>query len=161
MKFKWNWLDTVIVCIVLVLVAAAVVFFLWPRSAQISSSEESFIYVTFDTEKARVGTYDDLKVGDKIILTNNERELGEIVSVEILPSRSAVFNEQSKQYQIFMNEKYPFCRFTVKASGYINDSNEAFASSNAVLYGEEWFMETNSLRVSATITGVEGADNNE
>ena len=161
MKFKWNWLDTVIVCVLIVLIVATALFFLWPRSGQISSSEESFIYITFDTEKARLGTYDDLKVGNKIILTTDEKELGEVVGVEILPSRSAVFNEQSKQYQIFLNEKYPFCRFTVKARGYISDSNEAYAASTAVLYGEEWFMETNSLRVSATITGVEGADNNE
>ncbi len=160
MKFKWNWLDTVIVCVVLILVVVAAAFFLWPRSGETGSSKESYIYVTFDTDKAKVGTYDDLKVGDKILLTTNGKEIGEIVNVEILPSRNSAFNEQLKKYQIFENEKYPFCRFTVKASGYISETNEAFAASQAVLYGEEWYLETTSLRVAAKVTGVEGADEN-
>jgi predicted Rossmann fold nucleotide-binding protein DprA/Smf involved in DNA uptake len=80
MKFKWNWLDTVIVCVVAVLLIGAAAFFLWPRGGGVLSSDESYLYVTFDTDKARVGTYDDLKVGDKILLTTNGKEVGEIVS---------------------------------------------------------------------------------
>lgn len=161
MKFKWNWLDTVIVCVVVVLIAAVIAFFLWPRNENSATGSESFVLVTFDTEKARVGTYDDLKVGDKIILTSNGKEVGEVVSVEILPFKNSVFNEELKSYEVFENDKYPFCRFTVKASGYINDSNEAFAASQQVLYNDEWFMETTSLRVAAKVTGVEGVSIDE
>ena len=160
MKFKWNWLDTVIVCVVVLLAVAAAVFFLWPHG-EAPASNESYIFVTFDTDKARVGTYDDLKVGDKILLTANGKELGEIVSVDIQPFKNTVFNEATKEYEVFENENFPFCRFTVKASGYISDANEAFVSSKAVLFGEEWFLETTSIRVAAKVSGVEGAGTDE
>jgi len=155
MKFKWNWLDTVIVCVVFVLIAAVAAFFLWPRNENAAISGESYVLVTFDTDKARVGTYDNLKVGDKIMLTSGGKEIGEIVSVDIMPFKNTVFNEELKSYEVFENEKFPFCRFTVKASGYISDSNEAFVSSKQVLYNEEWFLETTSLRVVAKVSGVE------
>ncbi len=161
MKIKWNWLDTLIVCIVVALIAAAAVFFLMQRpGAATEGAQESYLYITFDTARARLGTFDDLKVGDEIMVSTNGEYLGEIVDVKILPSRSTVFNERSKKLQIFEIDEYPYCRFTVKAKGYIDDRNEAFVISKPILYEEEWFLETTAFRVVANVSGIKevGAD---
>ncbi len=154
MKIKWNWLDTLIVCIVVALIVVGAVFFLSQRPDAVIQTQDSYLYITFDTVKARLGTYDDLKVGDEIMISTNGKSFGEIIDVNILPSRTSVFNENTKKNQIFENEKYPYCRFTVKVKGYINDKNEAYADSKAVLYDDEWFLETTSLRVVANVTGI-------
>ena len=161
MKIKWNWLDTLIVCIVVALIVAAAAFFLMQRPGAVEGAQESYLYITFDTQRARRGNFDDLKVGDKIMISTNGEYFGEIVDVDILPSRSTVFNERSKILQIFENEEYPYCRFTVKANGYINDRNEAFAISKPVLYEEEWFLETTEFRVVANVSGIKEVGTDE
>lgn len=161
MKFKWNWLDTLIVCVVVVLIASATVFFVLNRPSSLGEAvKDSNILIGFDSYRDEPGTYDDIKVGDKVMFSSNGQVLGEIVDVEILPSRTAVFNENTKKYQIDENENFVYCRFTVKASGYINDRNEAFAGNKAVLYSDEWYLETTSQRLAVTVTGIKEANDN-
>lgn len=161
MKSKWNWLDTVIVCVVIALVVGVCIFLFRPTGEELSSNTEVDYFITFSTEKAKTGTYDLLKEGDVIYTVDNGKEFGVIDSVEILPNRTAVFNETTKQYSVAENDKYPICCVTVKTVGYKNDSGEVYAKDRAVLYDEEWFLETDQFRFSGTVTGVKGAEEAE
>ncbi len=154
MKIKWNWLDTLIVCVVVALIAGVAIFFISQRSNSVEEEQDSYLYITFDAARARVGTYDTLKTGDEIMISTNGEHFGKIVDVNILPSRTVIFNESTKKFQVYENENYPYCRFTVKVKGYINDNNEAFVISKPILYDEEWFMETTALRLVANVTGI-------
>lgn len=163
MKRKWNWLDTVIVAVIAVLVIGVCAIMFWPKNdaGEVITAKDSTIFVTFDTAKAKDGTYDALTVGDEIMTSDNGKVFGVIEKIEYLPHQSSVFNEETKQYDVFENEEYPFCRFTVKTTGYFTDRKEAYAKDRQLCYGESWNLETTYMTVSGTISGIEGGESDE
>lgn len=158
MKKKWNWIDTVIVIVLVVLIAGAC-YFLFGRNEQVSiQREETSVYITLDTSKDRIGTYDSISAGQEIRFAENEQLLGTVESAEILPYRSAVFDESTKSYVINSNEKYPFCRVVVKTSGYINENNEIIVCNKAVKYDDELNLETTLQRFTGTVVEMKAGD---
>lgn len=161
-KFKWNWLDTVIVCIVLAVIAAACFIFLRPQSTgETITAENTDIFITIDTSKAEPGTYDNLKVGDEIRFANSNKIFGTVAEVEMIPYQSSVFNEETKEYEVYSNENLQICRFTVKAVGYRTDRNEVYAASKQMAYSDELNLETQSIRLSGTVSGIKGGEADE
>ena len=157
MKTKWNWLDTVIVCVVVVVLVGVCIFLFGPKNKEISTNSETDYYITFDTEKANEGTYDALKAGDIVYSVDNGNEFGVIETIEMIPNETAVFNETTKQYSLAKNTAYPICRITIKTTGYKNDSGEIYAKNRSVVIDDDWFMETDQFRFSAKVTGAKGA----
>ena len=157
MKRKWNWLDTVIVCVVLALIAGVVLFFMRPTGEEFANHTETDLYITVETEKARIGTFDAIKVGDAVALVNG-KELGVIEKVEFLPSEVAVFDNENKQFSLNKVEEYPFCRVVIKTTGYKNVKGEVLVLDKAIYLDDEWNLETSTYRFVARITNVKGAE---
>ncbi len=155
-KFKWNWLDTIIVIFVVLVIVAACIIFLKPGSASQDTTDTTDFLLIMDTSKNPAGTYDVLKSGDEVWSVENNKIIGTIDKVEILPYKTAVFNETTKQYNVDENSDYPFCRITIKTTGQKNDSGEIYAEGMQILYGEEWFLETKDLRFNAAVSDIEG-----
>lgn len=155
-KIKWNWLDTVIVLVVVLVIAVACFILFRPGASASNATDETELFLTFDTPKDPAGTYDVLQVGDEVFSVKTDKVMGTIEKVEILPYKTAVFNEETKQYDVFENTAYPFCRLTVKITGYKTDDGEVYANGMQLLYDEDWYLETTDLRFSATISDIEG-----
>ena len=153
-KAKWNWLDTVILCIIIAVAVAAAIIFFGPKQSGEVVRENSDIYITLDSAKHVVGTYDALKVGDEILF-------GVIDKIELLPYETSVFNEETKQLEVYPNENLQICRFTVKTTGYSTSRKEVFVGSKQMRYTDEWNLETHSIRLTGTICDIQGGTANE
>ncbi len=159
MRAKWNWLDTVIVVLIVIVVAGVCIFLFRPTGAsEIATPQQSDLYVTFITSKAPRGTYDAIKVGDTLYTVDTGKEFGIIEKVESVASETAVFDESIKEYKVYKNELSPYCRITVKTDGYFNEIGEAYAKGRAVILEAEWSLETASYRFMGAIAGVKGVD---
>ncbi|MBQ6947106.1 MAG: DUF4330 family protein [Clostridia bacterium] len=156
MKRKWNWLDTVIVCVAVVLVVGVCFFLFRPNGGQEQAVNETDYYISFETDKAKKGTFDAIKTGDTVYIASNGKELGIIEKVEMLPSQMPVFNEQTKTYDLASNADYPYCRVTVKTTGYKNDSGAVLVKNKAVIFDDEWALETVNYRFNTHVVGVQG-----
>lgn len=154
MKRKWNWLDTLIVCIAVVLIAGVCFFLFRPADTELSANPEMDYYLTFETEKAKVGTFDKLKVGDVVYVISDDKEFGVIESVESLPYQAAVFNETTKQFDLAESDDHIFSRIVVKTTGYKNDKGAVFAQNRSVIYDDEWHLETDTYRFNGYVTGI-------
>lgn len=159
MKIKWNWIDTLVVCLVVIIVAALLWFFLRPSGATVENNENQDFYITFEAPKNEVGTYDAIKAGDEIFIVGSNSSFGVIESVEILPSQTSVFNESTKQLDIFNNEMFPVCHVKVKTNGYMNSAGAVYAGNLGVMIDDEWFLETKTIRFSAAVYKIEGVGN--
>lgn len=161
MKRKWNWIDTVITCIIVLIIGAVCYFFFGKNATKVLTQTDGELLITVDTPKDKVGTYDSLKSGQELYFADNEDSAGVIEKVEIIPYRTAVFNESTKQYAVNYNDKYPICRVTIKVDGYINDKGEAVAAGRPAAFDTEWNLETKEFRFSGTINGIEEVSDGE
>lgn len=159
MKKKWNWLDTLIVVLVIGIIAAGCVFFLRPKGTVLQQNENVDFLLTVEAKRAAAGSYESLKAGDEIFLVGQSERFGVIETVEEMPHKSSSFNEETKQLEIAENEKYPVCRVTIKTSGYMNDSGEVYAHGTRLLINDNISLETNTFRLGGIVYGVKGVGN--
>ena len=116
------------------------------------------ILLSVDTKRAKAGTYDAIKAGDEVFLADHTDLFGTIESVEILPSRSSVFNEETKKLQVYENKLFPVYRITVKTDGYKDEQGQIFAHDQGLIINEEIILETPNMRFAALISAVKGVD---
>lgn len=156
MKRKWNWLDTVIVVLIVAIIVGAVFFFLRPQQAILQSAEKNDFTLTVDTPRDKAGTYDALQVGDEVYMVGSNDVFGIIEKVEILPFKATSFNEQTKQLQVYNNTDFPFCRVFIKTNGYMTDDGTVYAQGSQIIVDKDINLESKNFRFGGKVSGVKG-----
>lgn len=85
MKAKWNWMDTVLVLLVVAILAVGV-WFLNGRGGQQGAAEDKTVSVMIELTKRDEAFTKLLQVGDSVSLGVKEKMPATVTKVEILPA---------------------------------------------------------------------------
>ena len=101
-KHRFNIIDAFIIFVVLAVVAV-MYYFTVARNDVVSNNEVPIEYVV-ELKTVFKDHVDNIKVGDKVVETVRDEHIGEVVSVEIVPSYNIATNTDTGEMYI---SKYP------------------------------------------------------
>lgn len=133
-SFRFNIIDVLLIVLLLAVATALVYFFFFRTTSVIATESYSAEYVIESIEiREEFGSL--IKVGDKITDTSKQRELGEVISVEYIPStRTTVNTETGEQMEVTVPEKLDVY-ITVRSDNVILDGNYKIGGSYDLFVG--------------------------
>jgi len=132
--FRFNIIDVLLILLLLA-IAAALIYFFFFRTATVTSTESYSAEYVIESIEIREEFASLINVGDKIIDTSKQRELGEVISVEYVPStRTTVNTETGEQTEVTVPEKLDVY-ITVRSDDIILDGNYKIGGSYDLFVG--------------------------
>ncbi len=133
-SFRFNIIDVMLI-ILLLAVAAALVYFFFFRTTSVTSDENYSAEYVIESIEIREEFASLIKVGDKITDTSKQRALGEVISVEYVPStRTTVNTETGEQMEASVPERLDVY-ITVRSDDVILDGNYKIGGSYDLFVG--------------------------
>lgn len=153
MKKRWNWIDTTIIVIILLVVIAFInKDKIINTGKKVVTSNEKDILIVLETDELTRDMVSDLKVGDQI-LSQNSLQNGFVEEVTIEPSLKTVVGPDGK-IKIYEDDEEIKATIVLKAK-------VAFSGPYMDLGGQEvkigipFIMKTTKVEFSSTIKHIE------
>lgn len=132
--FKFNIIDVLLILLLLA-IAAALIYFFFFRTATVTSTDSYSAEYVIESLEIREEFASLIKAGDKLIDTSKQRELGEVISVEYVPStRTTVNTETGEQIEVTVPEKLDVY-ITVRSDDIVFDGNYKIGGSYDLFVG--------------------------
>lgn len=152
MKRKLNWVDYTVI-VLLVALIAAVCFFFFGRGATDEATVKQY-EVVLDSNRCDKGQHDSLYAGE-IFKVFNGGAFGTLLSEpEIVPYKSVVFNEQTKQYDVSYSEDLCHYRMTFRVEGTLDQYNQLNVGGTLMIIDEPFVIESAQHRISTLVRSV-------
>ena len=133
-SFGFNIIDVILI-VLLLAIAGALVYFFFFRTTTITSTETYSAEYVIESIEIREEFANLIKAGDKITDTSKQRELGEVISVEYVPStRTTVNVDTGEQTEVTVPEKLDVY-ITVRSDNVILDGNYKIEGSYDLFVG--------------------------
>lgn len=89
-KYRFNVIDVLII-LVIVMVVAVMYYFTVARNSVVSNSEITVDY-TVELKTVRSEHIDNIKIGDRVVETVRDQQIGEVIDVQVSPAYNIVTN---------------------------------------------------------------------
>lgn len=148
-KFKWTWIDTLIV--ILVIAAGAAVFKVF--GGKIDTAEKKTVYATVLLTREDKAVADAINVGDTITVSLTEKDSGILKDIEIKDTETMVYNSIDGVYVTDMVEDMVDIYATVELE--VSESDYAYSTgSTFVKVGEKMPFRGKGYALEGYITEV-------
>lgn len=145
-------------CIVIVAALAAAVFLLWsrlkPQDVAIAPASVKIQY-TICLQKVLDGTGELVQAGDELVDSVKNYDLGQVVSVEVLPATKSIVDEGSKAYVTAEIPGYEDLMIQVVSTASYSDDKILVGSGYELRVGENIYVRGPGYMGSGTVRAIE------
>ncbi|MBQ7095762.1 MAG: DUF4330 family protein [Clostridia bacterium] len=153
MKRRFNWLDSICILLVGVLILGGVWYFT-QREEPKKEREESPYIITFRCKQATDDEANFMKEGDILYFQGREKELGTILSLKVIDREVEEFNPHTGEYAKGIDPSEKMVELEVEAKGRLR--REEFRVNDTLMnVGQTLYPETDHARVVATVWSIE------
>ncbi len=151
LKRKWTWLDTAVLVLVILAIAAAAWYF--TRGNKIIAGEQNAYTVTMRFTRETTHPTDYYQVGDQIYQINKTL-IGEIVSLEEKDLKTEEFNPATGEYEVIVDPLKKQVEMKVKANGNVK-SGVLVVNGEELYVGQKIYPQGNKTRSTVEIWAIE------
>ena len=151
-KRKFNWLDAVIVAVLVLGIAAAAFFFLKKDNTFVGAAEKTY-EVTLRFNRATVDEFDYYQVGDTMYRQNRTEVLGTITDLKAVENYTECYDAATGSYKKLSRGLRGGVEMTVRVQGSIVDG-ELTVGGAPLLIGTEFYPQSDTTRSVITVWNI-------
>ncbi|MDR0931389.1 MAG: DUF4330 domain-containing protein [Clostridiales bacterium] len=151
-KYKFNWLDWVIVSVVILAIIGGAWYFLKPKAQQ-NVASTSDITFQFQTKGASMQVAQSYKPGLKVIFGEKRADVGEIIDAKIYPQRDDLEDTLNGAWKTSIIPDFYVAVLTIKMP--VTETASAFAGAGEnVTIGKQTIIEGKGFATEGYVIGI-------
>lgn len=153
-QLQLNLFDGIVLAVALIAAALLAWFVLRPEKQE-SPKNATETYYTIHLEKMLDGTASMVQVGDQLVDALGDTELGTVTSVEVIPSRSLVLDQQKRAFVLSAVEGYEDVLVTLKVPLNVSDRTITIGNGYVVRVGSMTYLRGAGFMARGPIVAIE------